>query len=280
MSGVERKASASPGSALPRRLRRMIDRHFAGGLGPSAERALRAELPDHPAARAYYERRQLLARLDPRALGGEERLARGLGLAVPRHRRRPLLLWGAVSAAAAASLVALLISQRLPLMTGGGGQRAAGDRAESFTARGVSAAPPALEIFAIVAGARSTPVRDGLAADAELAFAYRNPGQRAYLLLFAVDAQRRVYWYYPAWGDPQADPAAVPISRAAGLHELGEAIAHRYHGPTLAIHALFSDIRLTVRTVEAALARAPRGVDRALALPEVEDHVTLLRLRH
>lgn len=279
MSTAPRAPTTAPDAALPRRLRRLIDRHFAGRLDPAAERALRATLPEHAAARAYYERHQLLARLDPRALTPEQRLARGLGLAPARPPARPLLLWGAASAAAAAGLVALLVGHGLPVATPDRDERAHTERAGAFSPRGAAATLPALEIFTVTAGTRSAPVSDSIAPGVELGFAYRNPRQWPYLLLFALDAERRVYWFYPAWTDPQANPAAVPIDKRPGLHELGEAIAHDFRGPTLALHALFSDRPLTVRAIEAALRREARAPEARLLLPRSEDHVTRLRLR-
>lgn len=279
MTSVPPAPTPAAARLLPRRVRRLIDRHFAGRLSRRGERALRARLPEDEAARAYYERRQLLARLDPRALSAEQRLARGLGLGPAPRPARSLLLWGATGAALAGGLVAVLVSQGLPGWGTGRPQHPAEHGGSGFTARGSATVLPVLEIFTVTGGARAAPVGDGITRGAELGFAYRNPRRRAYLLLFALDNARRVYWYHPAFTDPRSDPVAVAISKAEGLHELGEAIAHDYRGSTLAVHALFSDRPWTVRAIEAALRRANRAPDEALVLPATDDHVTRLRVR-
>ena len=64
-----------------------IDDHFAGRLSPVAEQKMRSHASGCPSCRTRYRRHLRLEKLDPRALGRDERLARGLGLS-PRRRAR------------------------------------------------------------------------------------------------------------------------------------------------------------------------------------------------
>ena len=57
----------------------LVDRHFEGRILPAEERGLRKHLADCANCTKYYERRLLLARLEPEALKPKQRLARGLG---------------------------------------------------------------------------------------------------------------------------------------------------------------------------------------------------------
>lgn len=90
-----------------------------------------------------------------------------------------------------------------------------------------------------------------------LAFAYANAAHRRRLLVFGVDEDRRVYWYHPAWSDARENPVAVPIEDDGALHEIPQAVTHALAGRRLEIFAAFGDDALSVRDVEAALARAP-----------------------
>ena len=84
-----------------------VDRHFDGTLSASEEHAMREHLPACTGCRARYERRLLLAELDPAALSAKDRIGRGLGLAKPA----PIALaarWGAPAMAFAVAAAVLL----------------------------------------------------------------------------------------------------------------------------------------------------------------------------
>jgi hypothetical protein len=225
-----------------------VDAHFAGDQSPNDERAMRAHLPGCAACTARYQRQLLLARLDPRALSSEERLGRGLG--VTRRRLLGLPALGGTLGFAVAAAVLLLWAR-------------GGDQEAGFTPRGAPTASEAgLRVFRLGAGgapARVEPEGTIAAAD-ELAFAYSNPRGRRRLMVFAVDEQRRVYWYHPAWERETDNPVAVTIEAGAAWRELPAAVRHPLAGAELRVHALFTDEALDVRAVEARLRDAPDAV--------------------
>ncbi len=220
-----------------------IDRHFAGTISPRAERAMRAHLPGCDSCRDFYRRHMLLARIDPRALPFEERIARGLGL---RAGRRTTAL-GAGLVAAAAAVVLLL-----RLHAGSDG----------FTSRGTGAfASPAPHVFVyeVHQGSRPAPAGDALRLGDELAFAYENASAKPRLLVFGVDEHGHVYWFHPAWTRDTDDPVAIPVETDGERHELPEAIRQPFDGTRLEIRSVFVDEPVSVRRVEALLQQNPRG---------------------
>jgi hypothetical protein len=227
---------------LPPCVRRLVDAHFRGGIDPEGERRMRAHLPHCQGCRRYYERRLLLEKLDPTALGAEVRLARGLGL---RPRKKAVSAWTLAGACATAALLVAVLAAT--------GLRPIGDR---FAARG-GVGPERAEIFAY----RTNPserldARATIHANDEIAFAYTNPGGFQRLLVYGVDEHRHVYWYYPAWVDPMADPHAIAIAPGPELRELPEAIRHALDGHELTLHAVFIDDDVSVRRVERLLAES------------------------
>ena len=239
---------------VPCAMRASVDRHFAGAIGPDAERALREHLPTCADCHGYYERHLLLARLDPKALDAKARLAQGLGLPRPRSAAWSL---GVIGLAAAAAAVALVVAPRL-LHTDGG-----------FTPRGPAVKLPEvhLSVFRFQRGAErsaAVPVTDRIGAGDELEFAYENRAGKQRLMIYGVDEHRHVYWFFPAWQDPATDPEAIRIEAGEGTHELPEAVAHYFDGRQLTLHALFTDAPLTVRDVE-------RRLENNQAVPDAVD---------
>jgi len=251
---------------------RLVDAHFAGRLDPSGERHLRAHLPDCAECRARYERHLALAALDPQTAPAAERLAGGVGLG----RRGSRTGWwvGAPLAAAAAAAVVLLAL--------------GGPADDGFTSRGDGAGGSAavLRVWRIVTpsepGGPRAPQRlvDGAALRPgdELAFAYENPGARAFLLVYGVDDRGAVYWYHPAWEDAAGSPRAVAIDAGPALHELPEAVRHDLGGARLWIHAVFTDEPLDVRAVEALVATLD-DPGAPLPLPDADQRVLSFPVR-
>ncbi len=112
-------------------------------------------------------------------------------------------------------------------------------------------------MFRIDRHGESTRATSTIAADDELAFAYRNEVGKAFLMIFAVDGQGEILWYHPAWTRASDNPGALPISKQLGFKELPEAVRHRLQGPSLTVYALFMDSPLDVRTVESRV--TPHG---------------------
>ena len=216
--------------------RTLIDRHFAGRASPGSESAMRAHLGACADCREYYEGHALLARLDPRALGVEERLAAGLGFSL--RPRSKTVLWTVLPLAGATAMFVMLLVQVRQAPEG-----------EEFSARGtVAPAQPELEVYRATAGhaARVRGDHPSLGTDEALAFAYRNPTGHKRLAVVGVDDHGRVYWYHP---DPDVSQAAIPIGRYDDAHELPESIRHQVQGSRLRILGIFGDDSLTVGRV-------------------------------
>jgi hypothetical protein len=250
----------------------LIDAHFTGTISPEDERNMREHLPECRACRERYERRLILADLDPESVTSEVRIGRGLGLVGRPSSSRGLGRGMRRRAAALASVLALaaaffFIVRRIPTDS-------STERHDGFAPRG-SPTPPAgtsagahvdrplrdrpLRIFRMSGpSGQGEPVMDSLRPDDELAFGYENPLGSPYLMIFAVDEGGRVYWYYPAWLDANENPTAVPIEKGSGVHELGEAIRHPFTGTHVEIHGLFLSAPASVRDVERSLAARPR----------------------
>lgn len=243
----------------------LVDAHFEGRITPKDETRLRAHLPTCAACTDYYERRVLLASLDPSAIPLEDRLGRGLGFAAekakapPESRSRARLV--VLAFACAAAIVLLVLAGRKKPDDG-------------FASRGAPAlGPPYVRVYTSAGGA-PTPLEGAgpVRRDAELGFAYESVEGKGQLMIFGVDEHGHVFWYHPAWNDPKDDPGSVAIETGAGLHPLREAIAHELDGHALEIHALFSSAPRTVKSVEVALGgrKAPLG---PLTLPDTTDVV-------
>jgi hypothetical protein len=219
-------------SAVCARLRD-VDRHFDGGLSASAEHDLRQHLPTCTACTERYRRHLLLSRLDQRAPSAKERLARGLGWSSPR----PAALGWAGGLVAAGLALFLLVPQLLP---------------EGFRARGFGSSAETVKLMAwrTPPGGEPEPVRKHVSASDELAFAYVNQSDKAWLMIFAVDEHRHVYWYYPAWTRAEDDPGAVAAVRSGAVQELPEAISHPYDGAALTLYAAFMDTPHHVKEME------------------------------
>jgi hypothetical protein len=225
-------------------MRSQIDRHFSGTISPDAERAMRKHLPTCSACEGLYRRHLLLARLDPKALPCDERIARGLGLR--SGRPAAVMRLGLATAVAAAALLLLRVH---PAKDG-------------FSARGNVGAlsPPASRVlvYDVRRGSPPAPIGDELRAGDELAFAYENGSAKRRLAVFGVDEHGHVYWFHPAWTRDADDPVAVPIEIDGERHELPEAVLQRYDGGRLTIRSVFVDDPISVRQIEALVRQDPQ----------------------
>jgi len=214
----------------------VVDLHFGQRVTVAQEHALRAHLVGCEECRIRYRRHLVLSTLDPRAPRAEERLAHGLGISV--RRLRPWMRWAFATGAAAAILLLLAPARR----------------EVEFVSRGGESSPPPQVVVYGVSGGAAAPVGRRVGRNDELAFAYRNPEGRHFLMIFAVDEHGHVYWYHPAWTEQAAEPRAVAAHRGAGLVELREGIVHAIDGKCLTVHSLLLDEPLSVREIEARLA--------------------------
>jgi hypothetical protein len=219
---------------------RLVDAHFEGRISPDGERALRAHLGSCADCTDRYRSHLVYARLDRRALPAAERLGRALGLPGRRPRLWP---WGVPALALVSALALLLVIGRLE--TTGGQLRPRG---------AATGAVPHLLVYRLSPGTAPHRVMDSISAGDELAFAYTNPGGRGHVMIFAVDQQRRVFWYHPAWAAGQPPPRALPAAAGLEAHELQDAISHDLAPGQLRIYGLFSDDSPGAAEVETAVA--------------------------
>jgi hypothetical protein len=225
---------------------RSIDAHFRGATSPARERRMRAHLAGCAGCRERYERHLHLAALVPDAAApARERLRRGLGLDAPAAASRASFAWwrGAAPALAALCLV-VAFGLRRPSPS-------------EPQARGGAGPASHLLAYELAPGHAARQALGAIDRGSGLAFAYVNGARRARLLVFGVDESRRVYWYHPAWVDARENPVAVPIEGDDRLHEIPQAVTQALASKRLEIFGAFGDDTLSVRDVEAAVARAP-----------------------
>ena len=266
---------ASALSPAHARTRRAIAAHFAGRTSTATETAMRAHLLTCLPCKGHYQRHLTLARLDPRALPAEERIARGLGLRVRAfgggHGRARLIAGLTVSVATVAALAIFPVRTPDQRIDPARAMRANAD----FTARGTDvAAERAVAFWTYRVGGEGTPrlADRAIRRDDELAFAYSNPIGKAFLMIFGVDEHRHVYWFHPAWPAGQPAPTAIRAVEGPGPHELPGAIRQALDGRRLNVYAALSDRALDVKAVEAAVG-LPTASD---MLPALGDSVVVV----
>ena len=246
--------------------RALIARHFEAALSPREEREMREHLSACADCRKVYERQLLFARLDPNAMSAEDRIGRGLGLPPSQDRpanqvQRRSLFSGLRSAPLAMSFAAIVAMAAAVFLFVRAPGRATDD--DGFTARRANPhpAPVTSRIFVYDVHAEPRPLRSGdsFARGDELALAYQNGLAKTRLMVFGVDEHHHVYWFYPAWTHESDDPVAVPIATDAARHELPDAVHHAFDGNSLEVHALFVDAPISVKQVEALVAKHATG---------------------
>lgn len=86
-----------------------------------------------------------------------------------------------------------------------------------------------------------------------LLFAYTNQGEKPYpyMMILAVDANKHVRWFYPAYTSEANDPRSIPIGGNVTGAELFEKIHHDLAPGSLWIYGLFTRKPLRVSEVEA-----------------------------
>jgi hypothetical protein len=229
--------------------RRAIDAHFVGRAVPELEAAMRAHTLRCVACRRYYDRRLILARLDPAAPPAKARIAQGLGLEIGAQRSTTgAVRWAALAVPAMVAVFLIARPNRIapPAPT---------DASEgAYVARSANAAAatnPELWIYRVGSDGHPRLAQGEAKAADELAFAYANPAGKPFVLVFGVDEHRHVYWFHPAWLPGQAPPSAVAAAPGPGPHELREAIRPALDGRRLVVRALFADRPLQARDIEA-----------------------------
>ncbi|MCP4603746.1 MAG: hypothetical protein GY847_25050 [Proteobacteria bacterium] len=109
-----------------------------------------------------------------------------------------------------------------------------------------------ISAFLISDNGSPKPLEQQMRPDDALLFSYTNLGDKpfGYLMIFGVNAEGEVFWYYPAYTEEQTDPAGIPIHRAARDVELLEKIQHKMTAGPLVIYGLFTDQSFSVSRIE------------------------------
>lgn len=165
--------------------------------------------------------------------------------AAPANRRIPWV--SGVAVALAATALFALVPRRTP-----------SDDQTELTARsgGLTSAGQWMGIQAWTPGPHGmVPLGPSISADTELLFSYTNlgPAPAAYLMIFAVDADGVVRWYYPGWDDPKEPTMATKIRSGVARVVLEEAVRHTLPRGPMRIRALFLSSARSVLEIEAAL---------------------------
>ncbi len=239
---------------------KLVDAHFEGGLSARQSARMWRHLETCDVCRKRYNAHALLEAMDA---AGELHARRRLEPPALTSGRQaaPKRVWGFGIAAALGTVCLLLLWVR--------------PNPSAFSVRGGT--PPAepgahanLQLFRVArtqqdASAVQVHARIGdyLRHGEGLAFSYQNQDKPPYsrLMVFAVDADGQVFWFWPAWQAAHEDPHGVAISSSSGLTELGEAVFHQHRPGALTVYGLFSHAPVSVKEVEVILAETgPRGL--------------------
>lgn len=264
------------------RCARWISDHFAGRLPSSLDEPMRKHIRQCEECRVRYD-----LHLAAEGTGGEgakrrhERLARAvLGSAAaspdaeasteqPRGPDRPTWSWSALSLERRSALLVGLAAIVLAVLF----YSPDPPHEREFVSRGGASCTGQVALWSYVGPTRLAPgssIRQG----EQIRFVYRNlsGGKLNRLMIFAVDEQGEVHWFYPLYTNVSENPRAYPVDvgREIGLPYL--AGGHTYGGASLKLYALFTSRQdLTVKEVEAIVAQSPRGPTRPSGLPWSHD---------
>jgi hypothetical protein len=248
---------------------RQIDRYFSRSLHPADVAEMFRCLWRCGACRGRYERHLRHERTLPNGdARGQDRLWQSIvasaaataSSSAPDARRRAFRP-SAFAAAGALAGVLLLVAV------------AARDKtAPEPVARGTTleeTSAPNIHLFRSIGEHRTEPVAETIHADEGILFGYSNPGpDLSYLMVFAVDVEGGVHWYYPAYQEPGRNPAASEIRTHALGVELGEEIRHALPIGPLRMFALFLPRPLRVEEVEGLVSEAWRSGGRSVTALE------------
>jgi hypothetical protein len=109
-------------------------------------------------------------------------------------------------------------------------------------------------------GAQPERLRGHLRQEDGLLFAYTNLGDEPYahLMVFCVDAEREVHWFYPAYVAARDNPVSVPIQVGQEV-ALSEVVYVSLPKGPLTLYAAFTREPLDVQSVEGWLEAHPEG---------------------
>jgi hypothetical protein len=175
---------------------------------------------------------------------------------LPEARCRPVRSWRSsrpLSLLGAGAFAVLLLVATAALL-----RTVSGPVARGTTAAATGA--PTVHFFRTAGDHRTEPVTGTIHPDDGILIGYSNPGaELSYLMVFAVDVQGAVHWYYPAYEQPGDNPAAPSIRTGALGVDLGEEIRHALPVGRLTMVTLFLRRPLRVEEVERMVSKAWRS---------------------
>jgi hypothetical protein len=117
-----------------------------------------------------------------------------------------------------------------------------------------------IRAFRLVAGGQPERLRKSVRSEDGLLFAYTNLGAEPFehLMVFCVDAERELHWFYPAYASEKENPSSIPIQGGQEL-ALSEVVWLDLPKGPLTIYGAFTRQALDVWAVEAWFAAHPGG---------------------
>jgi hypothetical protein len=117
-----------------------------------------------------------------------------------------------------------------------------------------------IRAFRLVAGGQPERLRKSVRSEDGLLFAYTNLGAEPFehLMVFCVDAERELHWFYPAYASEKKNPSSIPIQGGQEL-ALSEVVWLDLPKGPLTIYGAFTRQPLDVWAVEAWFAAHPVG---------------------
>ncbi len=185
-----------------------------------------------------------IAEPDSEAVARVMREVRGAdGPAAARSARRPLWVLAGAAGVAAVAAVLLLMAR--------------GEPESEFRARGGPSMDTIRRNIGLFVYADGQPLRQDAEVRPEAAYQlgytnlFQDPRDSVYLLLFAVDSAAEVHWLFPGFTDPESDPAAILLSRAASEVMLPDSVVLEAPPPgPMRVVAVLGDTPLSVSDIE------------------------------
>ncbi len=156
-------------------------------------------------------------------------------------------LWWFTPAASALAVVLLLVLWMQPSLV-----------RNEFQTRGAKENPDrwvSIKVFRST-GSGYQPAGKSMASGDALAFTYENRSDDyGFLMVFAVDANGEVYWYFPAFTRQSDNPQSVAIRSGAGQVQLPYEVRHDFPPGKMRLFAVFTKDPLRVKEIEQMVAR-------------------------
>lgn len=169
---------------------------------------------------------------------------------LPASGRARFPVFGALAAVAGVAAVSLVIAASRQDLS------SSLDQDQEFRAKAASSAAAqerwtGIRIYRVVAHQVPERVTESLNPRDTLLFSYTNlgPDPFEYLMVFAIGADQRVHWFYPAYEAASENPLSVSIE--PGTSMLPDAVEHDYSEGDLEVYALFSHRPEQVSRIEA-----------------------------